>query len=127
MACKRTRALQVFHVSVAGLRLRVRVLPDVPALDAEFRGGRRRQSGLMVHGYFMPAAPGARLVGTIGLPLAGTDLREIVPHEVSHAVIHHLQGVSARDDEPAALAIGRLCAAILPKLEALAASHRITP
>lgn len=117
------RALRVFHVAAADLRLRVRLLPDVPAVDAEFRGGRRRRAGFLVHGYFMPAAPGAGLCGTIGLPLAGTDLREIVPHEVSHAVIHHLQGVSARDDEAAALAIGQLCAAIFLKIEALAASH----
>ena len=46
------------------------------------------------------------MIGTVAVPLSGSNLREIVPHEVSHAVIHHLQGVSARDDEAAASAIG---------------------
>ena len=61
------------------------------------------------------------MIGTVAVPLSGSNLREIVPHEVSHAVIHHLQGVSARDDEAAASAIGLFCAAIFSRIEALAA------
>ena len=76
--------------------------------------GRRRSDRKVVHGYFQAAAPGARVIGTVAVPLSGSNLREIVPHEVSHAVIHHLQGVSARDDEAAASAIGLFCAAIFP-------------
>lgn len=119
----RARALLVFHVAAADMRLRVRVLPNVADVDAEYRQGRRRSDRTVIHGYFQPAAPGARVVGTVAVPLAGTNLREIVPHEVSHAVIHHLQGVSARDDESAATAIGLLCAAIFSRLEAFAASQ----
>ncbi|CUI61108.1 Uncharacterised protein [Achromobacter xylosoxidans] len=117
----RARALMVFHVVVAGMRLRVRLLPTVADVDAEYRGGRRRSDRKVVHGYFQAAAPGARVIGTVAVPLSGSNLREIVPHEVSHAVIHHLQGVSARDDEAAASAIGLLCAAIFSRIEALAA------
>ncbi|WP_241069538.1 SprT-like domain-containing protein [Achromobacter insuavis] len=117
----RARALMVFQVSAAGMRLRVRLLPSVADVDAEYRGGRRRSDRKVVHGYFQAAAPGARVIGTVAVPLSGTNLREIVPHEVCHAVIHHLQGVSARDDETAASAIGLLCAAIFSRIEAFAA------
>lgn len=118
----RARALHVFQVAAAGVRLRVRVLPHVVDVDAEYREGRRRALGKVVHGYFHPAPHGHRVVGTVAIPLAGSDLREVVPHEVSHAVIYHLLGVSARDDEGAANAIGLLCKAIFSKLAALGAA-----
>ena len=42
----------VFQVVVAGMRLRVRLLPTVADVDAEYRGGRRRSDRKVVHGYF---------------------------------------------------------------------------
>ena len=102
------------------MRLRVRLLPTVADVDAEYRGPQAQRSQGRSRLF-----PG----GSTGCPrdrhgrgaALGQQLREIVPHEVSHAVIHHLQGVSARDDEAAASAIGLFCAAIFSRIEALAA------
>lgn len=117
----RPRALRVFYVAHKGIRLRVRVLADVQAIDAEYwslpgRSGMRRAKGFKVHGMFVRAG-GGRLTGTIALPVVGANLHEIVPHEVAHAVTAHFGGVSASDDEPAATAIGLLSAAIFSKLK----------
>ena len=75
----RTRALMVFHVVVAGMRVRVRLLPNVADVDAEYRGGRRRSDRKVVHGYFQAAAPGARVVGTVAVPLSAATCARSCP------------------------------------------------
>lgn len=113
-----TRALTTFSVCYAGCRLRVRVLPGVRDVDREYRGGRRRQPELCVHAYFDGATrSGARHTGAITL---GGDARleEIVPHEVTHAVMHLLRRVDRADDERLATMIGILSARILAKIRA---------
>lgn len=110
------RAIATFSVAHGGIRLRVRLLPTVIAVDAQYREGRRRRAGQVVHAFFQPSASNAaRHHGTIVLGMDGL-LDELVPHEVTHAVIHCLRGVSANDDEAAATAVGVLSARIFSQL-----------
>ena len=114
-----TRALANFSVRHGALRLRVRVLPTVRTVDAEYRAGRRRRGGKWVHAFFLPTfSPSASYDGTIVLPADGR-LVELVPHEVVHAVMHHLGGVHCTGDEPLATAVGLLSARIFSRLERL--------
>jgi hypothetical protein len=113
------RALATFSVAHGGVRLRVRLLPTVAAVDAQYRDGRRRRAGQVVHAYFQPSASAAaRHHGTIVLGMDG-QLDELVPHEVTHAVIHYLRGVSANDDELAATAVGILSARIFSRTRSM--------
>lgn len=112
-----TRALASFSVSHAGLRLRVRLLPTDRDVDREYRGGRPRRDGLYIHAYFSPTkSQRARHGGTIVLAGNGR-LKELVPHEVTHAVMHKLGGGVLADDEPLATAVGILTARILGRIE----------
>lgn len=111
-----SRALETFTVSHAGIRLRVRLLPSHVEVEREFRDGRRRRDGLYVHAYFAPTkSQSARHGGTIALAGNGR-LKELVPHEVTHAVLHKLGG---GDEEPIATAVGILTARILTRIERL--------
>lgn len=120
-----TRALAIFTVSAGGMRLRVRLLASVRDVDREFRKGRPRRNGNVVHAYFESSVRArARTVGTIALPADG-NLPELVPHEVAHAVTHHLANWSPEggftwqgDDERLATTIGLLCARVRAGLEA---------
>lgn len=113
-----SRALAAFTVTHAGLRLRVRLLPSHREVEHEFRDGRRRRDGLCIHAYFAPAkSQRARHGGTIALAGNGR-LKELVPHEVTHAVLHRLGG-GMQDDEPIATAVGILTARILTRIERL--------
>lgn len=118
-----TRALACFSVSHAGLRLRIRLLPNVRSVDREFRAACRPAAlyeGLHVNAYFMSARRAdARHAGTIALPAAGGQLLELVPHEVTHAVMHWIGGVHCTQDERLATAIGRLTVRILTKIHRL--------
>ncbi|SAI74594.1 Uncharacterised protein [Bordetella ansorpii] len=117
----RTRTRFAFTVAHAGISLRVRLLPGVADVDREYRAGRRRRDRQTVHGYFQPSASAtARHQGVIVLGM-DSNLDEIVPHEVVHAVVHCLRGVSATHDEGAATAVGVLSAQIFSRARACAA------
>lgn len=106
-----------FHVTHKRLRLQVRLLPSVADVHRTYTADKRGTplgKGAVVHGYF---EAGEQDYGTIVLPMAGSDLHEIVPHEVAHAVIHHLNGVLSHDDEPCSTAIGCLCTRIFARLK----------
>lgn len=116
------RALAVFSVSAGGLRLRVRLLPTILAVDREYRkrvDGRRRRGGLYTYAYFAPRQrTNNHYIGTIGLPADGR-LTELVPHEVVHAVMLRLGSVVCDDDEELATLTGKLTARIHSRLDRL--------
>lgn len=114
-----SRALETFTVSHAGLRLRVRLLPSHREVEREFHAGRRRRDGRFIHAYFAPTkSQSARHGGAIVLAGNGR-LQELVPHEVTHAVMHRLGAAHCTDDEPLATAVGILTARILGRLDRL--------
>lgn len=111
-----SRALESFTVSHAGLRLRVRLMSSHVEVERAYRAGRRRRDGLFIHAYFAPTkSQSARHGGTVVLAGNGR-LKELVPHEVTHAVLHKLGG---GDEEPIATAVGILTARILTRIERL--------
>ena len=110
-----TRALARFTVAHGRIKLRVRLLATISAVDAEFHEGRRRQRGRTVFGYFSTADQGDGCVGTIVIP-CDADLMELIPHEVTHAVLHRLGRVDRHDDEALASAVGVLTARIVRQL-----------
>lgn len=110
-------ALKVFSVSHGGIRIKVRLLPTVADVHREHQAvARRCHDGNTVCAFFLPTPRATRYVGTITLPLQG-KLREFVPHEVTHAVIHALNGVLSHDDEACCTAIGRISASIFKHLD----------
>lgn len=114
-----TRALAAFTVTHAGLRLRVRLMSSHVEVERAYRAGRRRRDGLFIHAFFAPTkSQSARHGGTIVLAGNGR-LKELVPHEVTHAVMHKLGGGVHNDDEPIATAVGILTARILTRIERL--------
>lgn len=110
------RALLVFTVSHAGIKINVRVLPHIKDVDMEFTGlSKSRLRAGMPRAFFQPSSS-KKIVGTI--VLAGNDdLYEIVPHEVVHAVLHRKGTVHSVDDEAAATAIGLLTSRIIKKIK----------
>lgn len=108
-----------FTVQHRSIRLRVKLLPAVADVHRAYTGGSnvpRRAKANIVHGFF-EVGGNDKTVGTIVLPMQGTNLLEIVPHETAHAVIHHLNGVLSHDDEPCSTAIGCLSARIFMQLK----------
>lgn len=108
-----------FTVQHRSLRIRVRLLPTVADVHRDYTGGSnvpRRAKASIVHGFF-EAGGDDNAVGTIVLPLQGTNLLEIVPHETAHAVIHHFNGVLSHDDESCSTAIGCISARIFGQLK----------
>lgn len=118
-----TRALACFTVAYGAVRVRVRLLPRIADVDAEFHAGRRRLRGQICHAFFTPGASGLKPVGTIVLPADGR-LEELVPHEVTHAVMYRLGGVHCSDDERLATAVGRLSARILEHTRRILSTNR---
>jgi hypothetical protein len=111
-------AVKTFTVSSGGIRIRVRLLPTIADVHREHQATARRcVDGNQVHAFFLPKPCATRYIGTIALPLAGGKLREYVPHEVTHAVIHALNGVLSHDDEACCTAIGRITALIFKRIE----------
>jgi hypothetical protein len=101
-----------FTVSHANIRVKVRLLPTVMDVHREHQARCLRcRDGNNICAFFLPAQRVGRYVGTIVLPLAG-KLHELVPHEVTHAVIHSLNGVLSHDDEACCTAVGRISARI---------------
>lgn len=117
----RIKALRTFSISHQGIRLQVRLLARLADVDALYRGGKRRNTREITHGFFQPRRSAtAQHHGLIVLALE-CNLDEIVPHEVGHAVVHCMQGVSASNDEAAATAIGMLSSKIFAIARPLAA------
>lgn len=109
-------ALMVFCVSFAGIRLKVRLLPTTRDVHREFSEGSSRLELGKVHAFFAPNyAPNRRFLGTVVLPSNGR-LAELIPHEVTHAVMNKMGGVHCTDDEALATAIGVLSARIARKI-----------
>ena len=106
------KALKVFSVSHGGIRIRVRLLPTIADVHRAYNAspGRRARHGEIITAFFLETKAGKH-VGTIFLPQDGR-LQELVPHEVSHAVIQALGGVLPKDDEKYCTAVGILCARI---------------
>lgn len=107
-----------FTAAARGIRVRVRVLPSVAAVHAESlaagASGERRTNHALFHpSRDVPVAGG--IVGTIVLPVDGA-LLDLVPHEVTHAVMHDLRAVCHSADEELATRIGLLSAAIFSGL-----------
>lgn len=110
---------KTFTVQHHNLRIKIRLLPTVADVHRAYTGGSnvpRRARANIVHGFF-EASGGDKYAGTIVLPMQGSNLLEIVPHETAHAVIHHLNGVLSHDDEPCSTAIGCLSARIFGHLK----------
>ena len=113
----KARALMVFAVCHNGIRIRVRLLPSASDVHSEYIAGyKRMRGGLHVHAFFSPTShAAAHHLGTIVLPSNGR-LEELIPHEVTHAVMHKFGGVHCSDDEALATAIGILSARIARKI-----------
>jgi len=112
-------AAKTFTVSHHGIRIKVRVLPPVRDVHRAFGDKRdlRPMRGGLVNAYFDPMQSAkAKHVGTIVLPLDG-KLQELIPHEVTHAVLHKARAVAAVDDEGFATAVGLLSARIHRHIE----------
>ena len=110
-------ASKTFTVSHGTIRIKVKLLPTIADVHREHQAvARRCYDGKTVCAFFLPAQRATRHVGTIVLPLAG-KLREYVPHEVTHAVIHSLNGVLSHDDETCCTAVGRISARIFKHID----------
>jgi hypothetical protein len=107
----------VFTVTHGSIHIKVRVLPTVRDVHREFIAGYARpRAGKIVHAFFAPTNHAkAKYLGTIVLPTNGR-LTELIPHEVTHAVMHKLGGVHCTDDESLATAVGVLSARIVKKI-----------
>lgn len=106
-----------FNVSYGGIRIKVKLLPTVADVHREHQAvARQCRDGKMVQAFFLPAQRVAKVIGTIVLPLQG-KLPELVPHEVTHAVIHYLNGVLSHDDEACCTAVGKISLRIFRRIE----------
>jgi len=115
----KAKALMVFTVSHAGIRLRVRVLPHAKDVYIECTGARKwRARAELPRAFFAESLrPRGKYTGTV--VIAGNDdLDELIPHEVFHAVMFKFGTVHSDDDEAAATAIGLLSARIARKIKA---------
>lgn len=112
-------AAKTFTVTHGILRIRVRVLPTIADVHREWlrAGGTRRRDGKVIPAFFRSTqSPYAKTIGLIVLPLDGR-LGELVPHEVTHAVLHKVDSVHCVDDEKFATAVGLLSARIFKRIE----------
>ena len=109
------KALMVFAVSYGGIRIKVRVLPHAKDVYEACTGAKWRTRAELPRAFFRPAARSGKYTGTI--VLAGNDdIAEIVPHEVTHAVLHKMGSVDSDNDEAFALAVGILSSRIAKKI-----------
>lgn len=110
-----------FTVSHGSIRLKVTLretVQDVHRAYLACNNGVRPHRGEIVYAFFSPTqSVTAKHIGGIVLPMYGGNLNELIPHEVTHAVIHAHGGVLPHDDEDTATAIGSLCARIFKRIK----------
>jgi hypothetical protein len=88
MPTSRADALPVFTLRVKHVRVRVKLLANVDAVDAAWDGDRSTFTrGVRVHAMFVPDAPSSGFDGTIILPRRGLTV-DLVVHETVHAVLY---------------------------------------
>lgn len=116
MAIAKVKALKVFYVSYSNIRLKVRILPHSRDVFTEYSGGKKwRMRDELPQGFFEATTnPYAKYLGTIVIA-GNSDLNDVVPHEVFHAVLCKMRQVHTDNDEVAAYAIGVLTSRILKK------------
>lgn len=114
----KTKALMVFTVSYAGIRIKVRLLATTRDAHREYvASNKQRAKGKQIHAFTQStAAVNAKHIATIVLPSNGR-LEELIPHEVFHALIDKWGVVSKDRDESFATALGMLTARITRKIE----------
>ena len=106
--------MKKFTVRHAGIRIKVKLLPTIKAVNREYRKGRHCKVNGVVHSFYEPNQSGSK--GTMVLALSG-NLVELVPHEVVHAVMWKIgKWVFCEDDERLATAVGELTKKILCKI-----------
>lgn len=111
-------ALKKFTVRHKDITLKVRVLRSVKHVNREFKKGNssRLGKGQIAYSFFAPSfKASAKHVGTVVFPW-DEQLIELVPHEVTHAVLHKYEGVLRSDDEAFATAVGMLSAQIIKRI-----------
>lgn len=113
-----------FTVRHGGIALKVKLCETVEDVHRAYKAcaapSTRTSAGHVIHAFFTPiASRAAKHLGTVVLPQRGGNLYELVPHEVTHTVIHAYGGVLAHDDESCAVAVGVLCARIFRRLRAM--------
>lgn len=115
----KARALAVFTVRYGRIKLRVRLLPTVSDVHAECQQiADTRVRGGKCQAYFY-ATPRASITGVVALPMSGGDLADLIPHEVTHAVVSVLGDIAAGNDEALATAVGMLSGCIRRHIERL--------
>lgn len=108
---------KTFTVCHGNIRIKVKLLPTVKEVHRAYQAapGGRARPGKVVHAFFREARTGKH-VGTCYFPENGR-LPELIPHEVSHALIHSHGGVLPKDDEAYCTAVGIICARIFRHFE----------
>jgi len=115
---------KTFTVTHRKIRIKVKLLPTVADVHRAYTGRTsvpRRVGAKIIHAFFAPSTS-AKHIGSIVLPMQGGKLRELVPHEVSHSVIHAQNGVLSHDDEACCTAIGLLSESIFKHIEKIGVS-----
>lgn len=131
MPSGRTTTFPVFTLRLRHVRVRVKLLADVDAVDAAWDGDRSTFTrGTRVHAMFVPDVPASGFDGTIILPRKGLTV-DLIVHETVHAVLYadrvlaRVLGESQKvvytgdAEEQLANTVGLLSARILKKVRAL--------
>jgi len=113
-----TKALLAFGLRMGEFRVHVRLLPTIDDVESAYFGAAKKAARLRsnrVHGFFAYPPRSSKTPGTIFLA-ADSDLLDIVPHEVSHAVVRYTRAVRPGKDEKAAALIGAVSSRILRRI-----------
>lgn len=117
----KTKAIMVFTVSYAGIRIKVRLLPTCRDVHREYMASpsatrARVGKGKTVCGFSSPTRH--VMAKHTAMIVLGADgpLDETIPHEVFHTVIDKFKNVHFTDDEAAATAVGILSSRITRKI-----------
>ena len=115
----------VFNVTGYGHHIRVRLYCAVGSVHRDYKitrnAGRAAKQRGMVVAYFSGMPYGKYLRGSITLA-ACTNLYELVPHEVTHAV-EYLFGTAPECEERRAITVGIFCREIFAVGAGLQRSH----